>query len=74
MSLKSLYGPLLASVAVVSGGYAAFCALSIREINQHSWGWYPVEEIRALMVGLLVGALVCLGAAFWWTHQSSPDE
>jgi len=74
LNQNPLFGALLAAVSVVSGGCAVAAGLAIREINLHSWGWYPVDEVRVLVVQLAVSVAVCLGSAFWWTYQSSPDD
>jgi len=74
LNQNPLFGALLAAVSVVGGGCAAAAALALHEINLHSWGWYPVEEVRVLTVQLIVSAAVCLGAAYWWTYHSSPEE
>jgi hypothetical protein len=74
LNQNPLFGAILATTSVVSGGCAVAVGLAIREINLHSWGWYPVEEMQVLMVQLIVSVAVCLGAAFWWTYQTSPSE
>jgi tartrate dehydratase beta subunit/fumarate hydratase class I family protein len=74
LNQNPLFGAILAATSVVSGGCAVAAGLAIREIHQHSWGWYPVEEMQVLMVQLIVSVAVCLGAAFWWTYQTSPSE
>ncbi len=54
--------PLLAGIAVASGGAAVLCALSIRDLNLHSWGCYPIGEVQGLTVQLAINLLICLGA------------
>lgn len=74
LNQNPLFGALLAATSVVSGGCAVAAGLAIREIYLHSWGICPVDELRVLTLQLIVSVAVCLGAAFWWTYQTSPSE
>lgn len=74
LNQNPLFGAILATTSVVSGGCAAAVGLAIREIYLHSWGICPVDELRVLTLQLIVSVAVCLGAAFWWTYQTSPSE
>lgn len=74
LNQNPLFGAILATTSVVSGGCAVAVGLAIREINLHTWGICPVDELRVLTLQLIVSVAVCLGAAFWWTYQTSPSE
>lgn len=64
-----LFGALLAAVAVINGGCSVLAALTIREISLQSWAWYPVDEVRLLLIQFVVSATICFVTAFWWTYQ-----
>lgn len=74
LNQNPLFGAILATTSVVSSGSAVAAGLAIREINLHAWGICPVDELRVLTLQLIVSVAVCLGAAFWWTYQTSPSE
>jgi len=74
LNQNPLFGAILDATSVVSGGCAVAVGLAIREINLHAWRICPVDELRVLTLQLFVSTLICLGAAFWWTYQTSPSE
>ena len=66
--------PLFAGLGVAAGGAAAIFYLQLREIVDHSWGWYPAEEVHSLTWATGASLLICLLALLIATWPEKNPE